>query len=142
MSGVPDPREAVRETLDFLGIVPLADRNVGTLSKGMRQRVGLAQAILHSPEVLFLDEPTSGLDLMGVNQLREIIEKLHASGMTVCMNTHLLSELARSCTSIGILAQGKLVCHDTMQAVAEKYDEQTLEDLYLGVAEHQPGVAA
>jgi ABC-2 type transport system ATP-binding protein len=142
LSGVPDPTEAVRETLDFLGIVPLADRNVGTFSKGMRQRVGLAQAILHHPEVLFLDEPTSGLDPMGVRQLREIIERLHASGMTVFMNTHLLSEVARSCTSIGVLAQGKLVFHDTMQAVAEKYDERTLEDLYIGVAEHQPGAAA
>ena len=142
LSGVPDPTEAVRETLDFLGIVPLADRNVGTFSKGMRQRVGLAQAILHRPEVLFLDEPTSGLDPMGVRQLREIIERLHASGMTVFMNTHLLSEVARSCTSIGVLAQGKLVFHDTMQAVAEKYDERTLEDLYIGVAEHQTGAAA
>ena len=142
MSGFPDPSEAVRETLDFLGIVPLADRNVGTFSKGMRQRVGLAQAILHRPEVLFLDEPTSGLDPMGVRQLREIIERLHASGMTVFMNTHLLSEVARSCTPIGVLAHGKLVFHDTMQAVAEKYDEQTLEELYIGVAEHQTGAAA
>lgn len=142
LSGVANPVDAVHDTLEFLDIVALADRRVGTFSKGMRQRVGLAQAILHRPEVLFLDEPTSGLDPMGVRQLREIIDKLHDTGMTVFMNTHLLSEVARSCTSIGVLAQGKLVFHDTMQAVSEKYDEQTLEDLYIGVADTQQGAAA
>lgn len=142
LSGVPNPADVVRETLDFLDIAPLADRRVGTFSKRMRQRVGLAQAILHRPEVLFLDEPTSGLDPMGVRQLREIIEKLHARGMTIFMNTHLLSEVARSCTSIGVLAHGKLVFHDSMQAVADKYDERSLEDLYVGVAERAPEVAA
>lgn len=142
LSGVINPVEAVSETLDFLDIAPLADRPIGTFSKGMRQRVGLAQAILHQPEVLFLDEPTSGLDPMGVRQLREIIEKLHARGMTIFMNTHLLSEVARSCTSIGVLAHGKLVFHDSMQAVAGKYDERSLEDLYIGVAERGPEVAA
>ncbi|MEC3862085.1 ABC transporter ATP-binding protein [Mesobacterium sp. TK19101] len=142
LSGVANPVDAVRETLDFLDIAPLADRRVGTFSKGMRQRVGLAQAILHAPQVLFLDEPTSGLDPMGVRQLREIIEKLHARGMTIFMNTHLLSEVARSCTSIGVLAHGKLVFHDSMQAVADKYDERSLEDLYVGVAARTPEVAA
>lgn len=142
LSGVANPADVVRETLDFLDIAPLADRRVGTFSKGMRQRVGLAQAILHQPEVVFLDEPTSGLDPMGVRQLREIIEKLHARGMTIFMNTHLLSEVARSCTSIGVLAHGKLVFHDSMQAVADRYDERSLEDLYVGVAERAAEVAA
>ncbi len=142
LSGVANPNDVVRETLDFLDISALADRRVGTFSKGMRQRVGLAQAILHQPEVLFLDEPTSGLDPMGVRQLREIVEKLHGRGMTIFMNTHLLSEVARSCTSIGVLAHGKLVFHDSMKAVAEKYDERSLEDLYVGVAERTPEVAA
>jgi len=142
LSGVANPAGAVDETLDFLDITPLTDRRVGTFSKGMRQRVGLAQAILHRPEVLFLDEPTSGLDPMGVRQLREIVEKLHDRGMTIFMNTHLLSEVARSCTSIGVLAHGRLVFHDSMQAVTDKYDERSLEDLYVGVAERAPQVAA
>jgi ABC-2 type transport system ATP-binding protein len=142
LSGVADPADAVRETLEFLDIAALADRRVGTFSKGMRQRVGLAQAILHRPEVLFLDEPTSGLDPMGVRQLRDTIDRLHATGMTVFMNTHLLSEVARSCTSIGVLAQGRLVFHDTMQSVAERYDERGLEDLYFGVAQSDAEVAA
>jgi ABC-2 type transport system ATP-binding protein len=135
LSGVENPAEQVRETLDFLSISDLANRRVGTFSKGMRQRVGLAQAILHRPEVLFLDEPTSGLDPMGVRMLRELIEKLNRTGITIFMNTHLLGEVARSCTSIGVLSHGKLVYHDRMEAVAARYgDEASLEELYLSVA--------
>nr|WP_232843812.1 ABC transporter ATP-binding protein [Rhodobacter amnigenus] len=142
LSGLEKPADAVHETLDFLNITELADRRVGTFSKGMRQRVGLAQAILHRPDVLFLDEPTSGLDPMGVRQLREIIDRLNAAGMTIFMNTHLLSEVARSCTSIGVLAQGRLVFRDTMQVVAARYDEHSLEELYVGVAAGHSEVAA
>ncbi|NVO26749.1 ABC transporter ATP-binding protein [Donghicola sp. C2-DW-16] len=126
-------KEHVAETLHFLGIDHLADRRVGTFSKGMRQRVGLAQAILHAPSVLFLDEPTSGLDPMGVRHLREVIDRLRDNGMTIFMNTHLLSEVARSCTSIGVLAQGRLVFHDSISAL-DGYDERALEELYVGVA--------
>ena len=75
------------------------DEKVSTFSKGMKQRVGVAQAILHSPKVLFLDEPTSGLDPEGVIQLREIISLLNTElGMTIFMNTHLLSEVTKLCT--------------------------------------------
>ncbi|MGB5557429.1 MAG: ABC transporter ATP-binding protein [Paracoccaceae bacterium] len=138
LSGLMDVADRVGETLSFLGIENLADRRVGTFSKGMRQRVGLAQAILHQPELLFLDEPTSGLDPIGVRLLREIVERLNAGGMTIFMNTHLLSEVARTCTSIGVLAHGRLVYHDLMEAVTAKYgDERALEELYLGVGQSE-----
>lgn len=120
--------------MDFLHIRELADRRLGTFSKGMRQRVGLAQAIVHRPSVLFLDEPTSGLDPMGVRMLREVIDQLNADGMTIFMNTHLLSEVARSCSSIGVLSHGRLVFHDRIEAVSARYgDEAALEELYLSV---------
>ena len=125
------------------GLAPdAADKYPSELSGGMIKRAALARALALDPALVFLDEPTSGLDPMGVRQLREIIEKLHARGMTIFMNTHLLSEVARSCTSIGVLAHGKLVFHDSLQAVADKYDERSLEDLYVGVAERAPEVAA
>jgi ABC-2 type transport system ATP-binding protein len=138
LSGLSDVADRVGETLSFLGIEDLADRRVGTFSKGMRQRAGLAQAILHQPDLLFLDEPTSGLDPMGVRLLRDIVERLNATGMTIFMNTHLLSEVARTCTSIGVLAHGRLVYHDRMEAVTAKYgDERALEELYLGVGQSE-----
>ncbi|MBN9606011.1 MAG: ABC transporter ATP-binding protein [Actinomycetales bacterium] len=126
----PDPRIAeVLELVDFTG----HDREkVGTFSKGMRQRVGIAQAILHQPEVLFLDEPTSGLDPVGVRSLRDLIVRLNAElGMTVFMNTHLLSEVTKTCTSIGILRQGRLVHHDTLDATLRRFPgEESLEEIY------------
>jgi ABC-2 type transport system ATP-binding protein len=138
LSGLADVADRVTETLAFLGIENLGDRRVGTFSKGMRQRVGLAQAILHKPDLLFLDEPTSGLDPIGVRMLRGIVERLNQGGMTIFMNTHLLSEVARSCTSIGVLAHGRLVYHDRMEAVTARYGtEDALEELYLGVAESE-----
>ena len=86
----------------------------------MRQRIGIAQAILHRPRVLFLDEPTSGLDPMGVRQLRETIKRLNADlGMTIFMNTHLLSEVTKTCTSIGILRNGRLVHTDSISATLQ-----------------------
>ncbi|WP_071675701.1 ABC transporter ATP-binding protein [Nioella nitratireducens] len=138
LSGLSDAADRVGRTMAFLGIEPLAERRVGTFSKGMRQRVGLAQAILHDPSLLFLDEPTSGLDPMGVRLLRDIIEQLNARGMTIFMNTHLLSEVSRTCSSIAVLAHGKLVFQGQMDAVTERYgDDRALEALYLGVGEQE-----
>ena len=76
LSGVADPKRRVAEVLDLLECTYLADKRVGGFSKGMRQRVGLAQAILHQPAVLFLDEPTSGLDPMGIKMLRDLVMRL------------------------------------------------------------------
>ena len=135
LSGLEDEAASVEEALRFLAIEDLADRRVGTFSKGMRQRVGLAQAILHRPEVLFLDEPSSGLDPMGMKTLRSLIVRLNQEwGMTIFMNTHLISEIAKTCTSIGVLNHGQMVFHDTLEKVTEWYgDDSALEALYLSV---------
>ncbi len=135
LSQVEAPEHRVDEILDFLDSTRLADKRVGEFSKGMRQRVGLAQAILHRPEVLFLDEPSSGLDPMGMKMLRDLIVRLNAEAdMTIFMNTHLISEIAKTCTSIGVLSQGTLVYHDKMEAVVQKFgDDTSLEELYLSV---------
>lgn len=135
LSGVADPQARVREVLDLLDCTYLANRRVGGFSKGMRQRVGLAQAILHHPSVLFLDEPTSGLDPMGIKMLRDLILRLNAEfGMTIFMNTHLISEIAKTCTSIAVLSHGKLVFHDRIETVTARYgDDTALEELYLSL---------
>lgn len=135
LSGVGDPRGRVSEVLGLLDCGALADRRVGEFSKGMRQRIGLAQAILHQPAVLFLDEPTSGLDPMGIKMLRDLILRLNAEfGMTIFMNTHLISEIAKTCTSIAVLSHGRLVFHDRIDAVTDRYgDDVALEELYLSL---------
>jgi ABC-2 type transport system ATP-binding protein len=135
LSDVDDPAQRVADILRLLDSTALADKRVGGFSKGMRQRIGLAQAILHRPDVLFLDEPTSGLDPMGVKMLRDLIGRLNREfSMTIFMNTHLISEIARTCTSIAVLSHGKLVYHDRMEAVTARYgDDAALEDLYLSL---------
>lgn len=120
VSGAVSPALAALAALCFLDIAGLADRQVGTLSKGMRLRVGLARAILHNPHVLFLDASPPGVDPAEARQLCDMIEMLGTTGMTVVINAALRSEMMRSCTSVGVLAHGRLVLHDTVEAVAAR----------------------
>ena len=134
LSGVVDNFSLrIAETLAFLECSDLTQKQVGKMSKGQRQRIGLAQAILHRPDVLFLDEPTSGLDPLGIKTLRDLIVKLNREfGTTIFMNTHLISEVSKTCTSIAVLNQGRLVYHDTITAVMKRFgDDAALEQLYL-----------
>ena len=133
LSGVTEPRKAVAETLDYLECAELANKRVGSFYTGMRQRIGIAQAIAHRPKVLFLDEPTSGLDPLGVRQLRDTILRLNGDlGMTVFMNTHLLSEVSKVCTTIGVLNHGELIYKDSIEETVRRFpNEASLEDIYV-----------
>ncbi|MFQ4149552.1 ABC transporter ATP-binding protein [Arthrobacter sp. LAPM80] len=135
LSGVRAPGARIRDVLGFLDFTGREGQRMGTFSKGMRQRAGIAQAILHEPSVLFLDEPTSGLDPQGVAKLREIIIALNTElGMTIFMNTHLLAEVTKTCTSIGILSSGTLIYQDSVAATLESFpDQDSLEDIYLHI---------
>lgn len=135
LSGLDNPKDKIDDVLKFIDFTGFENKKVGEFSKGMRQRVGIAQAILHEPEVLFLDEPTSGLDPMGIKKLREIIIKLNKEkGMTIFMNTHLLSEVAKTCTTIGVLNHGKLIYIDSLENTMKKFkDESSLEEIYFSM---------
>jgi ABC-2 type transport system ATP-binding protein len=135
LSGVRHPDARIQEVLEFLECEDLGERPVGTLSKGQRQRIGLAQAILHGPDILFLDEPTSGLDPLGIKTLRELIVRLNRElGTTIFMNTHLISEVSKTCTSIAVLSHGRLVFQDTLTGVLSRFgDDVALESLYLSL---------
>lgn len=139
LSGLSQPKDRIKEVLQILEFTGHDHERLGTFSKGMRQRVGIAQAILHQPKVLFLDEPTSGLDPQGVKSLRDIILKLNKEhGMTIFMNTHLLSEVTQTCTSIGILRSGKLIyCETLAKTLAAFPHGSSLEDIYLEIEKSQ-----
>ena len=143
LSGIAKPDARIGEVLAFLDFEGHEKERLGTFSKGMRQRVGIAQAILHRPAVLFLDEPTSGLDPEGVRTLRETVVRLNAEwGTTIFMNTHLLAEVTRTCTSIGILRHGELVHQDSLSATLGAYPtEQALEAAYFETAVPSTGAA-
>lgn len=119
-------RQRIPQLLDLVGLAQSAARKkqLRQYSKGMLQRIGLAQALINDPELVFLDEPMSGLDPMGRYQIREIILSLKAQGKTIFFNSHVLSDVEIVCDRIAILAEGDLICSGSLQellGVAETY---------------------
>ncbi len=106
--GLPDRRENAEQALERVGMIERAHSRIRTLSKGMRQRVGLAQVLIHDPEVLILDEPTIGLDPLQVLELRSLVSEL-GKDHTVLFSTHILSEAEQVCDSVVIINRGEIV---------------------------------
>ncbi|MEM6472563.1 MAG: ABC transporter ATP-binding protein [Planctomycetota bacterium] len=104
----------LRWVMDFTGLLPLAEKPINGLSKGMRQRLCLGRSILHDPSVLILDEPAAGLDPRARIELRQIIRSLAADGKTILISSHILSELAEMCDRVGIIERGQLLANDTV----------------------------
>lgn len=111
LNGLRDPQlaRAVRDVLETLELTEVTGRNVGKFSRGMLQRVGLAQALVNDPELLVLDEPTSALDPIGRVAVRELLLRARDSGKTIFLSSHLLSEIATVCDRIAIVNRGRLV---------------------------------
>jgi len=102
-------RDRVKELLEIVGLTEAGDRRISGYSKGMLQRIGLAQALVHDPRLLILDEPTAGVDPAGSRQIRDLILQLKARGKTILLTSHLLEQVQEVCDSIGIMAKGHLV---------------------------------
>lgn len=118
-------RDIAKLTDDLLELVNLSDKKevyVDTLSRGMKQRLCVARALLHNPSLLILDEPSSGLDPRARVEMKELLKNLHSMGKTIVISSHILSELSEMCNSIGIMNHGQLITagkiEDIMQQVA------------------------
>lgn len=137
LSGVPDIENRIDETLELLQFTKWKNKKIRTYSKGMRQRIGIAQALLHKPKILFLDEPTSGLDPQGTKDMRDLLLAMNRKwGTTIFMNTHLLSEVTRICTDIGIISRGKLLLSDSLENIEKQFaGEKSLEEIYFKIEE-------
>lgn len=101
--------ERISEVLDLVGLLYAEHYKTSDLSMGMKQRLGIAIAIFHDPEILILDEPLNGLDAQGIYEMRELFLRLNASGKTIFLSSHILSELERVATHIGIIEGGKMI---------------------------------
>ncbi|MDE3075579.1 MAG: ABC transporter ATP-binding protein [Chloroflexota bacterium] len=108
MPGIERERR-IPKVLELVGLPDAANQRVGTFSKGMQQRLGLAQALLHQPELIILDEPTSALDPLGRRDVRTVIQRLKQDGVTVFLNSHLLSEVELTCDRVAIVNHGRVV---------------------------------
>ncbi len=110
---------AVGDAMEVCGLTSMASRHIGKLSKGYRQRVGIAQAIIHQPQVLILDEPTVGLDPRQIVEIRELIRTL-AGLATVLLSTHILPEVSVTCRRVLILDRGRVIAEDSVEGLTEK----------------------
>lgn len=130
-------KEKYKERLEFvvdkLHLEPVLHQAIDTLSKGFKRRVGLAQAILHDPEILILDEPTDGLDPLQKHEVRDLINSM-AKEKAIIISTHILEEVDAVCSRSVIIARGKLVANGTTQQWLSKSKHKTLEEFFRSVA--------
>ena len=124
-------RQRVEEVITLVGLAGAADRRVGTYSKGMLQRIGLAQAIVHDPELVILDEPTAGVDPVGSAAIGRMIGAMRAKGKTIVLCSHLLGQVEQVCDRVAIMDRGRLVLEGRVDEVLARRDRHviTVEDL-------------
>lgn len=120
--------DRISDILEKVGLSKSADRRVSDYSKGMMQRVSMAQALIHDPDILVMDEPVTGLDPLAIQELRQLILYLKSQGKTVFLSSHNISEVERVCDRIGILAAGRL--DKVMECAEWKGQEGKLEDIF------------
>ncbi len=120
-------QKRIDEVLELVGLSERRKSKIREFSKGMQQRIGLAQAILHDPELVILDEPTSALDPLGRRRVREVVDYLRQQGKTVFLNSHLLSEVERSCDRVAIIHKGRVIKQGTLEELLVNRSIVTLE---------------
>jgi ABC-2 type transport system ATP-binding protein len=131
--------KSAHELVDWLGLSPHANELCGGFSKGMLQKVALAGALVHDPDLIILDEPLTGLDAGSARQVKDVLRQRTAAGVTVIMTTHILEVAERMAERIGVIAQGRLIAEGTLAELRTRIGrETTLEEIFLDlVAENQ-----
>ncbi len=137
----PDRIDRVEETLDMVDLLDRADSLISNLSKGMRQRVGLAQALVHQPDVLILDEPTIGLDPAQVREVRDLIRHV-GQDRTVLLSTHILPEVEQLCSRVLIINRGHIIAEDAPSALSSRLQSSNRFLVRVGNAEPNDVVEA
>ena len=116
-----------KEVLELVKMTDWSTVRIGKFSKGMKQRIALAQALLHEPSLIILDEPTSGLDPRGMVEVREVLLELKKRDYTVFMSSHMLNEVQEICSEVAMIDHGKLLAYDTVEALVSKVESKRLE---------------
>src|SRR5205809_2636630 len=142
--GGPSLKNRMNELLDLVGLTKARKRRLGTYSKGMLQRIGLAQALIHDPKLVVLDEPTAGVDPAGSREIRDLILDLRRRGITVLLSSHLLAQAQEICDRVGILADGVLVREGRLEELIaiENQTELVLENASGTLLNEIEGLAA
>ena len=130
-----DAKKEIDRVLEIVAMKGPERKKSKTYSRGMRQRIGLGAALLGQPALLILDEPITGLDPIGIRDVRKILENLHSRGVTVILNSHLLSEIEKTCKTAAIMYRGKILFKDSITTIVQ--DQETLEDVFVRYIEHE-----
>lgn len=121
--------QRINEIIEQTGLQVEQHKKIGSLSKGYKQRVGIAQAMIHNPDVLILDEPTSGLDPNQIIEIRDLI-KTFGKEKTVILSTHIMQEVEAMCDRVIIINKGKIVANDSLSTLQANYKDKSLEDIF------------
>ncbi len=124
-----DTADQCKHIVELIGMQGKEHAKTCTYSKGMIQRFGLGAALMGNPKLLILDEPTAGLDPIGIREIRQLLESLKSQGLTIFLNSHLLSEVEKICDNAAIINQGRLLVKDKISALVR--DSDTLEDVFV-----------
>jgi len=127
---IPNKRSRIKEVIDLTGLEIEQNKKIGALSKGYRQRVGIAQAIIHDPQVLILDEPTSGLDPNQLVEIRKLLKDLGKT-KTLILSTHIMQEVEAICDQIVIINKGRIVANNSLQGLKDAHENGSLEHIFL-----------
>lgn len=132
-----------RDLIEILGLGPQANTRCQSLSKGMRQKVALAGALIHDPELIILDEPLTGLDAASARQVKAVLRERVAAGTTVIMTTHILEVAERMAERIGVIAHGRLIAEGTLAELSAQagHGETNLEEIFLSLTTEQSAAA-
>ena len=126
---IPNAQKRINEVIEITGLQVEHKKKIGSLSKGYKQRVGLAQAIIHNPEVLILDEPTSGLDPNQIVEIRDLIKNF-GKEKTVILSTHIMQEVEAMCNRVIIINKGNIVADDSLINLQQKNQNKSLEEIF------------
>ena len=135
IAGVKNPKSALEKSIELTQLAPERNKKISQLSKGYRQRVGLAQALIHDPQVLILDEPTSGLDPNQVVEMRNVIKNL-GKDKTVLLSTHIMQEVEAMCNRVILINKGKIVADDSLQGLKNSSPSESLESIFRKLTSH------
>ena len=138
LSGMP--REAaskrIKEISKEINLTDNLDRKIKAISKGNKQRIGIAQALIHDPDVLLFDEPTTGLDPIGRSEVLDTMRAFADKGKTVLFSTHILSDVEKICDVVGIIHEGLLIEEGSPEGLRQKHEAKDLDEVFLKVARH------
>ncbi|HHV30595.1 MAG TPA: ATP-binding cassette domain-containing protein [Clostridium sp.] len=124
-------KERIKELAKVFNMEEYLTRRAGKLSKGMKQKVAFARAIVHDPKIMLLDEPTSGLDVSAIRDVHEFIASCRKEGKTVIFSSHSMSEVEKLCDRVGIIHKGNLVEVGNIDEIKSRYGNQSLEDIFI-----------